>query len=110
MVVFFFFQAEDGIRDLIVTGVQTCALPIFDSTFAPLVKAIAPACPTVKRWVQMCDEAAMPAEPSVAGCLNYEALIKEASAKSAGLLLEENAASVLCYTSATTGNPKGALY
>src|SRR6266478_2440043 len=29
MFVFFFFQAEDGIRDLTVTGVQTCALPIF---------------------------------------------------------------------------------
>src|SRR2546430_5160960 len=29
---FFFFQAEDGIRDLTVTGVQTCALPIFGST------------------------------------------------------------------------------
>src|SRR3989475_1443998 len=29
MVFFFFFQAEDGIRDLTVTGVQTCALPIF---------------------------------------------------------------------------------
>src|SRR5204863_6473476 len=28
---FFFFQAEDGIRDLYVTGVQTCALPIFSS-------------------------------------------------------------------------------
>src|SRR5688572_31681176 len=28
-VVFFFFQAEDGIRDLTVTGVQTCALPIY---------------------------------------------------------------------------------
>src|SRR2546430_13150110 len=28
--VFFFFQAEDGIRDLTVTGVQTCALPIYD--------------------------------------------------------------------------------
>src|SRR5687768_18304433 len=28
--VFFFFQAEDGIRDVAVTGVQTCALPIFD--------------------------------------------------------------------------------
>src|SRR5256884_1129676 len=27
--VFFFFQAEDGIRDVAVTGVQTCALPIF---------------------------------------------------------------------------------
>src|SRR6266567_5878896 len=30
MVFFFFFQAEDGIRDLTVTGVQTCALPISD--------------------------------------------------------------------------------
>src|SRR5206468_8880982 len=30
---FFFFQAEDGIRDLIVTGVQTCALPIFIAGF-----------------------------------------------------------------------------
>src|SRR5579871_3070296 len=30
MCVFFFFQAEDGIRDLYVTGVQTCALPILD--------------------------------------------------------------------------------
>src|SRR5206468_6751298 len=29
LVFFFFFQAEDGIRDLIVTGVQTCALPIY---------------------------------------------------------------------------------
>src|SRR2546421_1186515 len=29
LLIFFFFQAEDGIRDLIVTGVQTCALPIF---------------------------------------------------------------------------------
>src|SRR2546421_7884845 len=32
---FFFFQAEDGIRDLIVTGVQTCALPIFGRIAAP---------------------------------------------------------------------------
>src|SRR2546430_8627901 len=30
--VFFFFQAEDGIRDLTVTGVQTCALPIYVPT------------------------------------------------------------------------------
>src|SRR5207244_5461460 len=29
---FFFFQAEDGIRDDLVTGVQTCALPIFSTT------------------------------------------------------------------------------
>src|SRR6266576_5904381 len=31
---FFFFQAEDGIRDLYVTGVQTCALPILDGRYA----------------------------------------------------------------------------
>src|SRR3712207_8833570 len=30
MILFFFFQAEDGIRDIGVTGVQTCALPICD--------------------------------------------------------------------------------
>src|SRR5216683_7553529 len=33
---FFFFQAEDGIRDLIVTGVQTCALPISNRRWAPV--------------------------------------------------------------------------
>src|SRR3712207_7415251 len=32
---FFFFQAEDGIRDIGVTGVQTCALPIWTTTKAP---------------------------------------------------------------------------
>src|SRR5258708_2527871 len=31
---FFFFQAEDGIRDDLVTGVQTCALPIFEGDLA----------------------------------------------------------------------------
>jgi len=33
MVFFFFFQAEDGIRDTSVTGVQTCALPFFYIVF-----------------------------------------------------------------------------
>src|SRR2546422_7232415 len=32
---FFFFQAEDGIRDVAVTGVQTCALPIFNLSLDP---------------------------------------------------------------------------
>src|SRR3712207_8705301 len=34
MLLLFFFQAEDGIRDIGVTGVQTCALPIFETFFA----------------------------------------------------------------------------
>src|SRR3712207_8490335 len=37
MFIFFFFQAEDGIRDIGVTGVQTCALPIYD--YVELVKS-----------------------------------------------------------------------
>src|SRR5437879_13827891 len=36
---FFFFQAEDGIRDTSVTGVQTCALPIWDGVVGFLVEA-----------------------------------------------------------------------
>src|SRR6266498_4334161 len=35
---FFFFQAEDGIRDADVTGVQTCALPIYRDDLSPLVE------------------------------------------------------------------------
>src|SRR5687767_3383708 len=48
MLVFFFFQAEDGIRDKLVTGVQTCALPIFlqfssfnfDASFEQILPAL----------------------------------------------------------------------
>src|SRR5258708_31893149 len=40
-VLFFFFQAEDGIRDDLVTGVQTCALPISDS-FRPFASRVLP--------------------------------------------------------------------
>src|SRR3989440_4874825 len=40
--VFFFFQAEDGIRDLIVTGVQTCALPISPATALEVATLRAP--------------------------------------------------------------------
>src|SRR2546430_4973620 len=36
-IVFFFFQAEDGIRDLTVTGVQTCALPISEDSLLGLL-------------------------------------------------------------------------
>src|SRR5437879_13860655 len=39
---FFFFQAEDGIRDTSVTGVQTCALPISQVVFVGLVEDVAP--------------------------------------------------------------------
>src|SRR3989440_5695285 len=40
LVFFFFFQAEDGIRDLIVTGVQTCALPIYRARLVVVPRAV----------------------------------------------------------------------
>src|SRR2546427_8316653 len=46
---FFFFQAEDGIRDLTVTGVQTCALPISSVTEAPAPAANAATAPETGR-------------------------------------------------------------
>src|SRR2546425_6236509 len=45
LIVFFFFQAEDGIRDKLVTGVQTCALPIYFSRNGPPPSASAGASP-----------------------------------------------------------------
>src|SRR5258708_8750568 len=40
ILMFFFFQAEDGIRDDLVTGVQTCALPIFEGRISGVGKTI----------------------------------------------------------------------
>src|SRR5215203_2802722 len=45
---FFFFQAEDGIRDIGVTGVQTCALPISTTAVNPLWTPVEP--PPPWRW------------------------------------------------------------
>src|SRR2546427_4286825 len=45
---FFFFQAEDGIRDLTVTGVQTCALPIYNLDRGAQIIDINMGCPAKK--------------------------------------------------------------
>src|SRR2546427_8347311 len=47
-VFFFFFQAEDGIRDLTVTGVQTCALPISTREKSSHSRRLSPLCPTTR--------------------------------------------------------------
>src|SRR5256885_7196918 len=49
---FFFFQAEDGIRDYKVTGVQTCALPIYSRAIGPLHRTtIVGRGADIKRWI-----------------------------------------------------------
>ena len=82
----------------------------FDATFLGLVEALAPKCPHVKGWVLFADPERMPAASSIPNLLCYEALLAQASADYDWPDFDENAASSLCYTSGTTGNPKGALY
>lgn len=82
----------------------------FDLTFLPLVENIAAHCPTVKGFVLMSDRAHMPATTRIANLLCYEELIEAAADTYAWPDFDENAAASLCYTSGTTGNPKGALY
>ncbi|HKO66519.1 MAG TPA: 3-(methylthio)propionyl-CoA ligase [Burkholderiaceae bacterium] len=84
----------------------------FDLTFLPLVEAIAPHCSTVRRWVLMTDRSHMPAEkPEKLGSLIcYEDLIEGRSDVFTWPQFDENTASSMCYTSGTTGHPKGVLY
>ena len=83
---------------------------LFDATFAPLVKGIAPHCPKVCAWVCLADAANTPAIEGVANLRNYEDLIAPCSATFAWPSFDERTGAALCYTSGTTGNPKGALY
>jgi fatty-acyl-CoA synthase len=83
---------------------------IFDMTFLPIVEACAAQCKTIKGFIMMCDRDRMPAESKVPNLLCYEDLIAASSDKYEWPLFDENSASSLCYTSGTTGNPKGALY
>jgi len=82
----------------------------FDLGFLPLVESIAAACPTVRHFVAMTERAHMPATSGILNLLCYEDLIDAAADDYAWPQFEENAAASLCYTSGTTGNPKGALY
>jgi fatty-acyl-CoA synthase len=83
----------------------------FDLSFASIISAIAPRCPGVGHWVALCAPEALPAELSaLPGLLSYEALLAAQSAQYTWPVFDENTASSLCYTSGTTGNPKGVLY
>ncbi len=82
----------------------------FDLTFLPLIEAIASRVKTIKKFVAMTDRAHMPASSKVPGLLCYEELVEDASGTFTWPDFDENSASSLCYTSGTTGNPKGALY
>ena len=82
---------------------------LFDITFAGLAAETAPKMQTVKTLVALTERAHLPAD-APAGTLVYEELLAKASPDLEWPSLDENAACGLCYTSGTTGNPKGVLY
>jgi fatty-acyl-CoA synthase len=81
----------------------------FDLTFLPLVEKLKPALKTIKTYVLMTDREHMPAN-GIAGLLCYEGLLSEMAAEIEWPEFDETAACALCYTSGTTGEPKGVLY
>ena len=81
----------------------------FDIGFAGQVAELAPRMPTIRTRVAMTDRAHLP-EDSPADALVYEELIGANSPDFDWPELDERQASGLCYTSGTTGNPKGVLY
>jgi acyl-CoA synthetase (AMP-forming)/AMP-acid ligase II len=85
------------------------AVVCFDPVFAPLIEDLKPRLPLVRGWIALCEPTAMPAIKGLAP-LCYEDLMAQASPDYEWPLLDENTASTLCYTSGTTGNPKGVMY
>ena len=80
-----------------------------DPDFLPLVEGVAAECPGVKGWVILTTEERMP-QTSLPNAICYESLVASGGETFVWPQLDENAACALCYTSGTTGNPKGVLY
>ena len=80
-----------------------------DLTFVPLLEKLADQFETVKSFVIMTDEAHMP-DTTLSDVVCYETLIGAESPDYVWPEFDEHLASSLCYTSGTTGNPKGTLY
>ena len=82
----------------------------FDLTFLPIIEAVAGRLKTVRHLVAMTDRAHMPASIKLPDLLCYEDLLDAQDDQFEWPQFDENTASSLCYTSGTTGNPKGVLY
>ena len=81
----------------------------FDPGFVDLVKELMPKCPSVQAWILLGDITEARGL-GIKGLTDYESLLAKQPESFDWPLLDENTASGLCYTSGTTGNPKGVLY
>ena len=82
---------------------------LVDLTFVPLLEKLANKLPTVERYIVLTDAAHMP-PTSLRNAVAYETWIAEADGDFAWKSFDENTAAGMCYTSGTTGNPKGVVY
>src|SRR5437868_5896588 len=80
-----------------------------DITFVPVLEKIADKLGSVERYVVLTDKAHMP-ETTLKNVVAYEDWIAEADGKFKWKDFDENTAAAMCYTSGTTGDPKGVLY
>lgn len=84
-------------------------LLFLDLTFVGLVEGLQDKLSSVERYIVLTDAAHMP-ETSLRNAIAYEDWLAEADADFAWATFDENTAAGLCYTSGTTGGPKGVLY
>ncbi|MBT9501813.1 MAG: fatty-acid--CoA ligase [Burkholderiaceae bacterium] len=82
----------------------------FDLSFLPLVEKIAGQLPTVRHFVLMTDRAHMPAASAIPDLLCFDEVVEAEDGRYEWPEFDENTASSICYTSGTTGHPKGAVY
>lgn len=82
----------------------------FDLSFIALVEAAVDQLKCVRHFVVMCESASMPYSEKIPGLKCYEDLLSSESDHFEWPVLSEHSACSLCYTSGTTGNPKGVLY
>src|SRR5262252_7849786 len=82
---------------------------LIDLTFVPLVEKLAARLFSIERYVVLTDAAHMP-ETSLKNAVSYEEWIGEVDDDFAWKSFDENTAAGMCYTSGTTGNPKGVVY
>jgi fatty-acyl-CoA synthase len=84
-------------------------LLFIDLTFVPLIERLAPNLPTIERYVVLTDKAHMP-ETTLKGAVAYEDWLASADGNFSWVEVSENDACGMCYTSGTTGEPKGVVY
>jgi fatty-acyl-CoA synthase len=85
-------------------------LMLADLSFVPLLESLQERLHSIERYVLLTDAAHMPTSTSLRGAVAYEDWLADADGDFCWAMVDENAACGLCYTSGTTGDPKGVLY